>query len=285
MREELLRDPTILRGHEDAARLTEIYHVTFGETLKGFLAGKAPEEVVEIYERIGPCSCGCDRPVGVETETMGDYDFEISCPECGRVVRRSMYDFDVTEKRDWIDACVEDWNCGKVQADIEETIEAERRRVTLTTDDLEWLPLYPNNSKENGKTGEYCMLFRRDSDGEMIGLKWTITFQRKEIEPGLTSTDSEIEAYALFRKTYPEIVGELSHPEPTDETSYDEAGDLDSTLNAFEVNSYGDFMHAYRTLEEAKVGAAARCSWSGYDRDVIVRTLDGRIERRGETTA
>lgn len=34
---------------------------------------------------------------------------------------------------------------------------------------------------------------------------------------------------------------------------------------------YGDFYYAYRSLEEAKEGALARCAWNGLNRDTIMK--------------
>lgn len=40
---------------------------------------------------------------------------------------------------------------------------------------------------------------------------------------------------------------------------------------ALEVECRGDFYYAYRSLEEAKEGALARCAWIGLNRDTIIK--------------
>ena len=43
------------------------------------------------------------------------------------------------------------------------------------------------------------------------------------------------------------------------------------TLSSGDVNDYGDFVRAYKTLEEAKAGALARCGWQGLNRETIIK--------------
>lgn len=115
-----------------------------------------------------------------------------------------------------------------------------------------WKPLYPNNMKCNGLDGYYCLVIRQRDDGTYYGRKYTIEFQHKEIEPGTGYVDSKtIDRYVLFEKIYPEIIGNLEYPEPTNE-SPEFFDDNKNTLDAHDVNSYGSFVYAYETLELAK---------------------------------
>ena len=45
------------------------------------------------------------------------------------------------------------------------------------------------------------------------------------------------------------------------------------TLCSGDVNDYGDFVRAYKTLEEAKAGALARCGWQGLNRETIIKKV------------
>ena len=263
------KDFYVLRGYEKAAERTELYYDRFGETLKGFLSGKDPEGVIETYGKIRPCVCGYARPEGVETECMGDMDFEISCPKCGRRLLRSMYDFDVTEERDYVQACVDDWNAGLTQKDVDDRNEAERERKRLRAEDLNWLPLHPNNMPSNGISGLYCLLLKRNSDGGTDAVKWTIEFQKKETEPSVIRSDAETEAYVLFADRFFDVKGRTSYPKPSDAPDLSRK-DEEETFGRYGVNSKGDFVRAYRSLGEAKEGALARCGQYGLDRDSVI---------------
>ena len=124
--------------------------------------------------------------------------------------------------------------------------------------DIEWKPLYPNNMKCNGLEGCYCVMFYKHKDGIVSARKYTIAFQRKELKPGTGLVEpNSIDRYVLFEKSYPEVIGPLEHPEPTDNWI---GLDLDSkdTFNRYDVNSYGDFVYAYEDLEVAKQRAYAQ---------------------------
>lgn len=265
------KDYYVLRGYEKAASETEIYFNRFGETLKGFLSGEANgDAVIEIYRKIKPCVCGFRRPEGVETECMGDMDFEIRCPECGRRICRSMYDFDVTEDRDYVEACIDDWNEGLSQEDVDARKEEEWERRRLRKEDLNWLPLYPNNMPSNGLVGTYCLIPMRREDGGTDVLKWTVRFQKKETAPTIVGSDAEIEAYVLFLERFFDVKEEASYPEPSDFA--DPLSErTEGRFGRYGVNSAGDFVRTYRSLEEAKEGALARCGQYGADRTSVAR--------------
>ena len=118
--------------------------------------------------------------------------------------------------------------------------------------EFSWKPLCPNNMECNGLDGYYCLIIRQRDDGTHYGRKYTIEFQHKEIEPGTGYVDSKtIDRYVLFEKIYPEIIGNLEYPEPTNECP-EFSNNNSNTLDAHDVNSYGSFVYAYETLELAK---------------------------------
>lgn len=86
-----------------------------------------------------------------------------------------------------------------------------------------------------------------------------------------------IEAYNLFMARYFMVQGPLSYPEPS--RDFDWRNKEGITFSACGVNSYGDFVRSYRTLEEAKKGAVARCGWQGLNRDTILH----QEEYKGKT--
>lgn len=246
------------------------YSAEFDEMIRGMLVGYSPEQVIKIYKKIGPCKCGAENPKVLETECMGDYDFSITCRNCGRSILRSMYDFDVNKPDDWIDLCIRDWNNGISQEEIEAAKDADWERKRIKEEHFTWKPVRPNNMAGNPIEGYYALLFMRQQDGKVYGCKWTIIFQKEETQPGLTSQYSKVEAYILFMKRYfdledvfdylkSETVG--SHPYLNSMGPYDG------------VNDYGDFVRAYRNLEEAKLGAMERCAWQGLYADTVIKDI------------
>lgn len=242
------------------------YSAQFDEEVQGVLNGFSPKDVIRIYKKIQPCKCGASSPKALETECMGDFSFSISCNKCGRNIVRSMYDFDVKKLNGEIDLCIRDWNNGIDQEEIEAAKDAEDERIRLKQEDVVWKPLHPNNMANNPLEGYYALLFRKQHDGKIFGYKWTIKFQYEEIEPALSS--SLINSYILFGKRYMDLDSVFSYPEPAKKYEFSkkhENGCADG------VNDYGDFFYAYRSLEEAKEGALARCAWNGLNRDTIIK--------------
>ena len=130
--------------------------------------------------------------------------------------------------------------------------EIVRKAIELTPENLEWKPLYPNNMPCNGLDGYYCLILNTDSEGKVFGRKYTICFQYKEVEEGIGCVNTkEIDRYILFEKSYFEIIGSTIHPEPSDD-SWNLWEESENTLNAAEVNDYGNFVYAYETLDGAK---------------------------------
>ena len=129
------------------------------------------------------------------------------------------------------------------------TNEIVKRANELTLEDLVWKELHPNNMKSNPLEGYYCLILHKDESGRVSGRKYTITFQYKEIEPGLTSMNSEIEAYILHEKSYINIVGPLEHPEPNNDIRWSNDG---ITFDDYEVNDTGSFIRAFWNIEDAK---------------------------------
>ncbi|WP_044917010.1 hypothetical protein [Butyrivibrio sp. WCE2006] len=258
------------KQYMDKAEKLEIYccSAESDSEIRGRLFGESPKEVIEIYKRINPCAkCGAQNPKALEYECMGDFDFSITCRKCGRSICRSMYDFDVKQPGEWIDLCIEDWNCGVDQEEIEAANKAERERKKLEEGNLIWKPWYANNMVNNPLEGYYCLLFRRLVDGKIYGCKWTIEFQYKQDEAGMViPNDSEIEAYILFRTRYIDLETTFEYPEPQAEYVYE------PELNpkcVDGVNDRGEFVRAFWTLEEAKRGVINDCGFYGFNKDTL----------------
>ena len=91
----------------------------------------------------------------------------------------------------------------------------------------------------------------------------------------MISSDSPIEAYILHMKRYFDVKGPLKYPKPSNHEDRSIINDIGKenkrTLSSGDVNDYGDFVRAYKTLEEAKAGALARCGWQGLNRETIIK--------------
>lgn len=248
-----------------AAKKTEIYyqHALSDEKHRGMLNGKTAKEVVELYNSIKPCKCG-GKPECLQLEGMGEFDFSIKCQSCGRVIWRNMYDQLPWEAEDEIDRCVADWNAGREQEDIKQEYEAEYERIRIHEEDIVWKPYYANNMLSNPLEGYYSLMFI-ERNGKYYGCKWTIEFQEKETEPMWISSNAEVEAYILFMKRMFDIEKMFDYPDPEKDAD-DVYGDA-----PVHFGEHGDFVRAYKTLEEAKKGAAARCGWQGINRDTLIR--------------
>lgn len=236
-----------------------IYYFTPFERIQGMLNEIRGEKLDELYKSIYPCTCG-GNPIGIETECMGDFDFEIHCdnPDCERYIRRSIYDFDVRRGDGTdIELAIRDWNNGLSQEDFDRRAEQERNRIVLKPEDLIWKDIFANNIKGNPNEGIYCILNKKTENG-FYACKWSIIFQRKEIEPMFVSNETDL--YILFMNRYFDLDEPLVYPDPSEEGFYD-------------INNYGDFTRAYRTLDEAKEGAIARCGWQGLNKDTWLKNV------------
>lgn len=264
-REEIIQY-TIM--HPDIPDL-DIYYHSLWEDCKPYLShNPSSEELLQIYHSIHKCpDCGGDIELH-EHECMGDGSYIIKCKNCGRSMERSQYDWDITKWEDVLEFCIRDWNAGLTGADIKKKNDAFYESIHLQPQDFHWFPYYPNNMPCNGKDGWIALLFRRDSDGEIYCLKWTIRFQYKETRDGLCT--DEIESYNLFMQRYFQFKGPMHYPKPS-KTCPDLPDDDDTdTLTAFGVNDPGDFVRNYSTLQRAKKGALQRSGFYGFNKNTLI---------------
>ena len=167
-----------------------------------------------------------------------------------------MYDYDVTRDEDEIVLAIRDWNNGLVYEDIKKKKDAEYERVRIKTEDLSWKTIYANNMINNPVEGVYSII-HANIGGALYACKWSICFQRKEKSPCVSTGEEDL--YILFMKRYFNLKEPLIYPEPSENGN-----------DGYGVNDYGDFVRAYRTLDEAKEGAIFRCGWQGINRDTLV---------------
>lgn len=165
---------------------------------------------------------------------------------------------------------------------------AERERVRIRPEDVEWRLLWGNNfeyrlsdDKRLNYEGEFMMLFREDEDWGIIGEKWTILPQWKD---RCISRDSEITCYNLYCKEYEGgIEGPLRHPEPSREAN--DEHEKYWTFTGYEVNDYGRFIFSHRTIEDAKEEALKHANgtiaYGGYNRENLITDYPSKeVEER-----
>lgn len=239
------------------------YHGDF-EDIQGFLVGMSVDEIFNIYKSIDKCSCGGDIELH-EFECMGDGSYLIKCKKCGRTLERSQYDCDINKWEDVLDFCIRDWKDGLCSEDIKKKNEDERNKKRLELSDFDWKTWHANNIKSNPIEGIYDILYKVDN-GRVFGLKWTIEYQYKEIEPMCIS--NEIECYNLFMQRYFDFEGPMNFPEPNENI---EIVPEKGTLHKHGINDKGEFIRSYKTLEEAKIGALYRCGWNGINKNTILK--------------
>ena len=254
--------------HEETKDLDIYFHTSF-EDLKGYLSGKSVEEIFAIKDSIHKCKCGGDVELH-EFECMGDGSYQIVCKECGREIERSQYDYDIATWDDVLDFCIRDWNNGLTSKDIKAANKKESDRKRLTADDFVWKDWHANNMIDNPIEGIYCLLFAKKGD-KIYGCKWTIEYQHKESGPMCIT--NEIESYNLFMERFFEVKAPLSYPEPTE---FCDRVDENISFPGLGVNTKGDFVRNYSTLDKAKKGALERCGWQGLNKDTLIKDVVGK---------
>lgn len=137
---------------------------------------------------------------------------------------------------------------------LEEAAEQEAYRKTkLTPGDLTWIPF----RRLGYQNAWYCLLFRecrelppaRHPERHWIeGCRWTVL---EQIKPGRGEPDG---LFNLYYSWYPWLEGPLCYPDPadtrTDHQRYKEEGRRTLTENEWTIP--GEFLHTFRSLEEAQ---------------------------------
>ena len=141
------------------------------------------------------------------------------------------------------------WECREREVKERDEI---RKSITLTNSDFVWKKLYANNNPHNPELGEYALIFKNVEE-RIVGYKFTILYQRKEIAPlHYLGDNSPIEYYVLLEQRYDDVQGPLNLLDVPQENKYQTAFDNCNTLDDCSANDYGDFIRAFKTMDEAK---------------------------------
>lgn len=161
-----------------------------------------------------------------------------------------------------------------------EAINAKCERLKLTEEDFIWKSIHPNNIKSNYEDGVYALIFK-ERDEKVTGYKFSIIYQREHISPlYYKGTNSKIEMYILLEKEYIDVQGPLGYGE-YGKHCYIGDWDLDffeeKTFTDYDINSYGKFLRAFESLDEAKKYAIEVANIRGYaDKSNLITDCDNK---------
>ena len=163
-------------------------------------------------------------------------------------------------------------------------LEKEYNERKLTSDILEWKPIYYNNMYYDciPENGIYCFLLK-DVDGYAHGIRISIEYQWEEKEPFCRSSNAAVEQYILFEKDYGLIDGKLSFNNPKDYKSISpKYYSLIDTLDDWDLNNSGEFVRAFMSLEEAKEYAVEVADRKIYNKENLIDTSDIKLIKKYE---
>lgn len=149
-----------------------------------------------------------------------------------------------------------------------------RKSIALTNSDFVWQKLYANNNPLNPELGEYALIFKNVEE-KIIGYKFTILYQRKEIAPlHYLGHSSPIECYVLLEERYDDVQGPLNLSYSPQDEKYPYAFDKCKTIDNDSANNYGKFIRAFKTMEEAKIYALEVANKRNYANkwNIVTRT-------------
>ena len=163
-------------------------------------------------------------------------------------------------------------------------LKKEHNERKLTADYLDWKPIYYNNAytKCMPENGIYCLLLK-DVDGYANGLRISIKYQFVEEKPFCRRSNATIEQYILYKKDYGIIDGKLSFGDPKASRSWSSKYYcLQDTLDYCDLNSSGEFVRAFKTLDEAKEYALAVADRAQYNKENLIDASDNEMIRKYE---
>lgn len=170
--------------------------------------------------------------------------------------------------------------------EIRKRDERERKRseehfksVLLKPDSFEWNKLYYNNCiPEDEDTekyllqGYYLLLFKRIDTARIDGVMMMIAFQREQCSEGVHTMNAKVEAYNLFYRWIEDVRGPWEIPVDQGKSPMIELkNSFSGNLSCYSVNTRGEFIRSYSSMEEAKMGAMYWLKvWGGIDSENVI---------------
>lgn len=120
--------------------------------------------------------------------------------------------------------------------------------------------------------GYDLLLFKRIDTARIDGVMMMIAFQREQCSEGVHTMNAKVEAYNLFYRRIEDVRGPLEIPVDQGKSPMIELENLFSgNLSCYSVNTRGEFIRSYSSMEEAKMGAMYWLKvWGGIDSENVI---------------
>lgn len=128
--------------------------------------------------------------------------------------------------------------------------EKKRDRITIRSEQFTWMPLYMNNENSMPQVGEYALLFAK-RDKQIKAYKFSITYQMPEEKPMLIKAGEIPELFILCVNEYDTVIGPYEYPDVNNSGATNTIN-FEHTFHNLDMNNYGRFIRAFKTMEEAK---------------------------------
>lgn len=104
--------------------------------------------------------------------------------------------------------------------------------------------------------GYDLLLFKRIDTARIDGVMMMIAFQREQCSEGVHTMNAKVEAYNLFYRRIEDVRGPLEIPVDQGKSPMIELeNSFSGNLSCYSVNTRGEFIRSYSSMEEAKMGA------------------------------
>lgn len=120
--------------------------------------------------------------------------------------------------------------------------------------------------------GYDLLLFKRIDTARIDGVMMMIAFQKEQCSEGVHTMNAKVEAYNLFYRRIEDVRGPLEIPVDQGKSPMIELeNSFSGNLSCYSVNTRGEFIRSYSSMEEAKMGAMYWLKvWGGIDSENVI---------------
>lgn len=120
--------------------------------------------------------------------------------------------------------------------------------------------------------GYDLLLFKRIDTARIDGVMMMIAFQREQCSEGVHTMNAKVEAYNLFYRRIEDVRGPLEIPVDQGKSPMIELeNSFSGNLSCYSVNTRGEFIRSYSSMEEAKMGTMYWLKvWGGIDSENVI---------------